>query len=279
MQKLIDTGNVRSGEKILKSNYRIKNGETLVVTLPEPVCTDVKAQAIPIVVVYEDSHVLVVEKPRGMVVHPAAGNPDRTLVNALLEHCKGRLSGIGGVIRPGIVHRIDKDTSGLLVVAKTDQAHGILSEAIKRHDIKRKYIALVDGIIKENNGIIDAPIGRHRTDRKKMAVDTVDGKNAVTHFRVLERFPYTNTTYVELTLETGRTHQIRVHMSFIGHPVAGDPFYSGKKNRFPVTGQVLHAFCIGFVHPLSGEYMEYNSKAPDYFENMLKWAKNKIDQD
>ena len=237
-------------------------------TEPPPEVLDVKPQNIPLDIVYEDQDLLVVNKPKGMVVHPAAGNPDGTLVNALLFHCGDSLSGINGVIRPGIVHRIDKDTSGLLIVAKNDRAHQSLAEQIAVHSFTRIYNAVVYGIVKEEEGTVSAPIGRHPTDRKRMAVLSSGGREAVTHYRVLERFP--GFTLVECRMETGRTHQIRVHMAHIGHPVAGDPVYGPKKCITELQGQCLHARVIGFIHPATGEYLEFDSGLPPYFERFLE---------
>jgi 23S rRNA pseudouridine1911/1915/1917 synthase len=268
IQKLIGDSMVLVNGKAVKSNYKLKSGDEIMVSIPDPVRLDVCPEKIDLDIVYEDEHILVVDKPKGMVVHPAAGNYSGTMVNALMEHCKDGLSDINGVIRPGIVHRIDKDTSGLLVVAKNNIAHERLSEKLKVHDIKRVYVALVDGIIREDSGKIDAPIGRHPVERKKMAVNLKNGRRAVTYFKVLERFK--NATYIEVTLETGRTHQIRVHMSYIGNPVIGDTVYGRKKQEYFNEGQVLHAKVLGFVHPVKGEYMEFESDLPDYFMGLLE---------
>lgn len=267
--KLIEEGNVTVSGKVASKSLKPKCGELVRVTLPPPKLSDAVPQDIPLDIVYEDADLLVVNKPRGMVVHPAPGNPDKTLVNALLFHCKGTLSGINGVIRPGIVHRIDKDTSGLLIVAKNDEAHVHLAAQIKEHSFTRIYNAIVTGNIKEDLGTVDLPIGRHPKDRKKMTVTEKNSKNAVTHFNVLER--YSGYTLLELKLETGRTHQIRVHMSHMGHSVLGDPLYApnGGKNRFGVCGQILHAKVIGFIHPKTGKYLEFSSELPDYFKNIL----------
>ena len=223
---------------------------------------------IPLDIVYEDNDLLVVNKPRGMVVHPATGNYTGTLVNALMYHCGDRLSSINGIIRPGIVHRIDKDTSGLLIVAKNDFAHNILAEQIKEHSFTRKYQAVVIGNVKDDTGTVNAPIGRHQTDRKKMAVTLKNARNAVTHYKVIAR--YNGYTHVELTLETGRTHQIRVHMAYIGHPVAGDPVYSGKKYLTKLNGQCLHAYYISFTHPRTNEILAFSAPLPEYFTDFLK---------
>ena len=271
IQKLIDDGNVKVNGASVKTNYKLKENDVLTVLLPEPQVLDVKSEDIPLDIVYEDEHLLVVNKPQGMVVHPAAGNYEGTLVNALMHHCKDSLSGINGVLRPGIVHRIDKDTSGLLLVAKTNKAHLDLAEQIKNKTVKREYVCVVGGILKTKNGVIDAPIGRHPTSRLKMTVTNSNSKHAVTHFKVLEYFD--NATYVSCQLETGRTHQIRVHMQYIGHSIIGDPVYT-PKNPYKLKGQALHARVIGFVHPISGEYMEFCKEPPESFENLLKTLRN-----
>jgi 23S rRNA pseudouridine1911/1915/1917 synthase len=268
VKKLIDEGRVLVNGKAVKSNYKLKENETIDVNVPDPELLDVKAESIDLNVVYEDDHLIVINKPKGMVVHPAAGNFSGTLVNALMDYCGDSLSDINGVIRPGIVHRIDKDTSGLLVVAKDNTAHEKLSAMLKDHDITRVYIAVVEGIIREDSGKIDAPVGRHPVDRKKMAVNTKVGRRAVTYFKVLERFH--DATYVELRLETGRTHQIRVHMSYIGFPILGDEVYGRKKQKFELHGQVLHARTLGFVHPVKNEYMEFDTGVPEYFSRLLE---------
>lgn len=268
VQKLIEEENVRLNGAPAAKNARLREGDRVEATEPPPEVLGVKPQNIPLDIVYEDQDLLVVNKPKGMVVHPAAGNPDGTLVNALLFHCGDSLSGINGVIRPGIVHRIDKDTSGLLIVAKNDRAHQSLAEQIAVHSFTRIYNAVVYGIVKEEEGTVSAPIGRHPTDRKRMAVLSSGGREAVTHYRVLERFP--GFTLVECRLETGRTHQIRVHMAHIGHPVAGDPVYGPKKCITELQGQCLHARVIGFIHPATGEYLEFDSGLPPYFERFLE---------
>lgn len=267
VQKLIEQGHVTINGQPVPKNRKLKAGEVVEIDLPEPEALDVAAQDIPLEIVYEDDDLLVVNKPKGMVVHPAAGNPDGTLVNALLWHCGDSLSGINGVLRPGIVHRIDKDTSGLLMVAKNDKAHQSLAAQIAEHSFTRIYEAVVYGNIREEEGTISAPIARHPIDRKKMAV-AAGGREAVTHFRVLERFP--GFTHVECRLETGRTHQIRVHMAHTGHPVAGDPVYGPKKCITELHGQCLHARKLGFIHPTSGEYLEFDSGLPEYFEKFLR---------
>lgn len=270
-QKLIDDGNVKVNFIIVNKNYKVKAGDRVVVTVPEPKTLEAKPENIPLDIRYEDSDLLVVNKPKGMVVHPAAGNFDGTLVNALLYHCKGSLSGIGGVVRPGIVHRIDKDTSGLLIVAKNDMAHVSLAEQIKAHSFTRQYQSVVYGKFKTSEGTVDAPIGRHHIDRKKMTVTTKNSKNAVTHYKVIEEFK--DFTHLSLKLETGRTHQIRVHMSYIGHPVAGDGVYGPKKVIEYLGGQCLHAGLIGFKHPRTREYIEIESEVPSYFTDFLRRIK------
>lgn len=257
-----------------KPNYKLKPGDIIKLAVPEPIELEIKAENIPLNIVYEDNDMLVVNKPQGMVVHPAAGNYTGTLVNALLYHCGDSLSGINGEKRPGIVHRIDKDTSGLLLVAKNDNAHQKLSSQIKEHSLTRAYKALVHGNIKQDSGRIDAPIGRHPSDRKKMTVTDRNSREAVTNFRVLER--YGRYTFVECILETGRTHQIRVHMSKNGHPIVGDKTYGVKKEEFNLAGQLLHAYKVGFIHPVSGEYMEFVSELPDYYMNVLDRLRNFI---
>lgn len=263
--KLIENGGVKVCGKDISKNYKLKKGDNITVEIPEPVELDVLPQNIPVEIVYEDDCLLVVNKPKGMVVHPAAGNPDGTLVNALLYHCKGRLSSINGVIRPGIVHRIDKNTSGLLIVAKTDQAHQFLAEQIKEHSFTREYQAILCGRLKDKSGIIDAPIGRSKYDRKKMCVTPENSKNAVTHYEVIDEFG--QYSLVKFRLETGRTHQIRVHSAYIGHPVLGDDVY-GKPYK-GVEGQCLHAKKIGFIHPETKEYLEFDSELPEYFSALL----------
>lgn len=265
VQGLIENGLVLADGKPVSKNCKLRGGETVEVEIPEPEPMDAVPEDIPLSIVYEDSDLLVVNKPKGMVVHPAHGNYTGTLVNALLHHCGDSLSGINGVIRPGIVHRIDKDTSGLLIVAKNDASHLHLAEQIKVHSFTREYEAVACGYFKEPEGTVDAPIGRHRTDRKKMCVTTENSRNAVTHYSVIRQ--YGGYAHVRLRLETGRTHQIRVHLSYIGHPVLGDAVY-GKPFR-GIEGQCLHARKIGFIHPSTGEYMEFTSELPDYFVSVL----------
>ena len=265
---LCEDGMVLSGGKAVGKNYKLRVGDIITVTVPEPKEYEARAENIPLEIVFEDEHLLVVNKPKGMVVHPAPGNYSGTLVNALLYHCRDSLSGINGVLRPGIVHRIDKDTSGLLIVAKSDKAHIGLAEQIKEHSFEREYEAVLYGRLKEDSGTVDAPIGRHKTDRKKMCVTYENSKNAVTHYRVIA---YNNGfTHAAMKLETGRTHQIRVHMAYIGHPVAGDPVYGPSKVRTELHGQCLHAKKIGFVHPITKKFLRFDSELPDYFTNFLK---------
>ena len=266
VQKLIDDGLVLCNGQTVAKNYKLRENDVLTVDIPEPAELDVKPQDIPLEIVYEDDDLLVVNKPKGMVVHPAAGNPDGTLVNALLYHCKGRLSSINGVIRPGIVHRIDKNTSGLLIVAKNDNSHNKLAEQIKAHTFTREYMAVVTGRFKEKTGTVDQPIGRSKYDRKKMCVTQLNSKNAVTHYEVVEEMG--NYSLVRFRLETGRTHQIRVHCAYIGHPVYGDDVYA--KEVKGLQGQCLHAKKIGFVHPTTNEYMEFDSELPEYFVKVLE---------
>jgi 23S rRNA pseudouridine1911/1915/1917 synthase len=272
IQGLIEEKHVKVNSKTIKSNYKVKADDLVEVIIPEPVELSVEGEDIPLEILHEDSDVLVLNKPQGMVVHPAAGNQSGTLVNALLNHCKD-LSGINGVIRPGIVHRIDKDTSGVLVIAKNDTAHNKLAEQLKDHSMTRLYVALVEGVIKQEEGIVDAPLARHPVDRKKMAV-IKDGRRAVTHYRVLEQF--NTSTLVECRLETGRTHQIRVHMAHIGHPLIGDPVYGYKKQRFNLQGQLLHAKLLGFIHPSTGEYMGFETPTPNYFNKVLEILRKEL---
>ena len=272
VQKVIDDGNVSVGDTVISKNYKARQGDVIKVIIPQARELEITAEDIPLDIRYEDSDLLVVNKPKGMVVHPAAGNYDGTLVNALMHHCKGSLSGINGVIRPGIVHRIDKDTSGLLIVAKNDFAHINLAEQIKVHSFTREYQSVVYGKMKTESGIVDAPIGRHPVDRKKMAVTPKNSKNAVTHYKVINE--YDGFTHLGLRLETGRTHQIRVHMAYIGHPVAGDPVYGPKKVIESLSGQCLHAGLIGFRHPRSNEYIEIKSELPEYFTQFLRRINN-----
>ena len=271
-QRLIEDGNILVNGKNAKVSYKIQENDKISVEIPEPKQIELKAQNIPIEIVYEDSDIIVVNKPKGMVVHPANGNPDGTLVNAIMAICKDSLSGIGGEIRPGIVHRIDKDTSGLLIVAKNDNAHVKMSEQIKNHEVKKTYIALVRGVFKENEATIDMPIGRSTSDRKKMAVNK-NGKNAITHIKVLKRFD--KYTLLKVNIETGRTHQIRVHLSHIGYPIVGDYTYSNGKNEFDVIGQCLHAQKLEFKHPITQKDMCLEAELPQYFKDILDKLKDR----
>lgn len=270
--KLCEDGLVSCGEKHLAKKYKITGKEEIVIEVPTPTELSIDAEDIPLDIVYEDSDVIVVNKPQGLCVHPAVGNENGTLVNGLMYHCGGELSAINGVIRPGIVHRIDKDTSGLLIVAKNNEAHLKLSQQLKDRKAMRKYVALINGNIKEDSGTVNKPIGRNPVDRKKMAV-VYGGREAVTHFNVLERFG--KYTLVECILETGRTHQIRVHMASIGHSIVGDALYGIKKEKFNLNGQLLHAKTIGFVHPKTGEMMEFTSEIPQHFETVLENLRQK----
>lgn len=271
IQKLIKEDAVSVNGKPVKGSYRVKEEDEVSFFLPKAVEPDITAQPIPLDILYEDRDVIVVNKPKGMVVHPAAGHYCDTLVNALLYHCGAELSGINGVMRPGIVHRIDRDTTGSLIVCKNDRAHNCIAEQLKEHSITRRYRAICHGVLKEEEGIIDKPIGRHPTDRKKMAVSE-KGKRAVTHYKVLQRFA--KYTYIECELETGRTHQIRVHMASIGHPLLGDEVYSNVKSPYKLEGQTLHAQVLGFRHPTTGEYIEVSAPLPDYFKHLLEILPN-----
>ena len=272
-QKLLEEGRVYREDKPLKKNQRLDIGDQITVVIPDPVPLEAVPQDIPLDVVFEDEDVIVVNKPVGLVVHPAPGHPDGTLVNALLHHCGGSLSGINGVIRPGIVHRIDRDTSGLLIAAKNDGAHLALADQLKDHSLYREYEAVAVGGFKEDTGTVDLPIARHQTDRKRMAVNHMTGKRAVTHWTVLERF--SGYTHLQCRLETGRTHQIRVHLAHLGHPVLGDPVYGGVRKGFPeLTGQCLHARRLSFLHPRTGERITVESPLPDYFTATLTRCAN-----
>ena len=266
IQKLIDSGDILVNNSIKKMSYKVQEGDVIHINVPEAREANIKPENITIDIIYQDNDIIVVNKPKGLVVHPADGNPDGTLVNAIMAICKDGLSGIGGELRPGIVHRLDKDTSGLLIVAKNDKAHRLMSEQIKNREVRKIYIALVKGIVSENEATIDMPIGRSTKDRKKMAVRK-DGKEAVTHFRVLKRYP--SYTLLEVKIDTGRTHQIRVHMAEIRHPVVGDMVYSSGKNEFGVEGQMLHAKSLDFKHPITGEQMHLEAPLPKYFEDVL----------
>ena len=267
LQKLLKEGNVTVNEKPVKANYKVQLSDTVRLELPEPENPDILPEDIPLDILYEDEDVLIINKPKGMVVHPSVGHYTHTVVNAVMFHCKDHLSGINGVMRPGIVHRIDMDTTGAIVICKNDMAHQSLADQLKEHSITRKYRALVHGNLKEDEGMVEGPIGRHPTDRKKMAINHKNGKDAVTHYKVLKR--YDGFTHLQLKLETGRTHQIRVHMAYIGHPVAGDPVYGVKKVITSLNGQCLHARVIGFVHPITEKYIEITSELPIYFTQFL----------
>lgn len=273
IQKLIKDKKVTVNDKIEKAKYLVKEDDKIVIQIPAPKLLEVIPQDIPINIVYEDKDVLIVNKPQDMVVHPAPGNYEGTLVNAILYHCKENLSSINGVIRPGIVHRIDKDTSGLLMIAKNNNAHNSLAEQLKEHSITREYQFICHGVVKEDKITVNKPIGRNPKDRLKMAV-VKDGKNAITHFEVIKR--YENFTHMKARLETGRTHQIRVHMASIGHPLVGDLVYGYKRQKFNIEGQALHAKTLGFIHPRTNEYIEFTSELPKYFKELLEKLKNNV---
>lgn len=266
VQRMIENGDILVNGKVVRTSYKIQESDKIEITLEEPKEAHLKPEDIPLDIVYEDNDILVVNKQKGLVVHPGNGNPNGTLVNAIMAHCKDSLSGIGGEIRPGIVHRIDKDTSGLLIIAKNDKAHINLSEQIKNHEVKKTYLALVRGRIKEQEATIDMPIARDEKNRIKMAVDK-NGKSAITHFKVLKK--YENYTFLEVNIETGRTHQIRVHLSKIGFPLVGDSVYSNGKNPFGVQGQMLHSYRLEFKHPVTGEILKLEAKLPKYFQDVL----------
>ena len=267
LQKLLKSELVEVDKRTVKNSYKLSAGERIEFEVPEAAEPEIKAEDIPLDIIYEDSDIILVNKPKGMVVHPAAGHYSQTLVNGLMYHCRNGLSGINGVLRPGIVHRIDMDTTGVLIVCKNDFAHNAIAEQLKVHSITRKYFAIVHGVIQEDEGTVDAPIGRHPVDRKKMSINRKNGKEAVTHYRVLERFR--QFTYVECQLETGRTHQIRGHMASIGHPLLGDSVYGPSKSPFKLQGQTLHAGVLGIVHPRTGKYMEFSAPLPEYFSELL----------
>ncbi|MBU5472754.1 RluA family pseudouridine synthase [Roseburia sp. MSJ-14] len=267
-QKIIKENLVLVNEKAQKANYRISAEDTVSVTIPKAQEIEIVPEDIPLDILYEDEDVLVVNKPKGMVVHPSAGHYTGTLVNAVMYHCKDSLSGINGAIRPGIVHRIDMDTTGALIVCKNDNAHVKIAQQIKEHSVTRRYRGIVNGVVKEDTGRIEGAIGRHSVERKKMAINEKNGKPAITHYKVLERF--NNHTYMEFELETGRTHQIRVHMASIGHPLLGDTLYGSGKNPYHLQGQTLHAMVIGFIHPSTGAYLEVEAPLPEYFQKLLK---------
>lgn len=269
LQKILKEGGVKVGGKTVKSNYKVTAGEEILLSLPELAEPEILSEEMSLDILYEDEDILLVNKPKGMVIHPAAGHISGTLVNGLMAHCRGSLSGINGVLRPGIVHRIDRDTTGVVIVCKNDNAHNCLAKQFKAHSITRKYYAIVSGVVKDEAGTIDAPIGRHPTDRKKMSIHGSNGKRAVTHYRVLRHFR--KYTYLECQLETGRTHQIRVHMASIGHPLLGDTVYGPSLCPIKgLQGQTLHAGILGIIHPKTGEYMEFSAPLPPYFEDLLK---------
>lgn len=268
LQKLIKEEQVTVDGRLQKANYKLKPEQTIQITIPPAEETAILPEDIPLDILYEDNDLLVVNKPKDMVVHPSAGHYTGTLVNAIMFHCKGSLSGINGEIRPGIVHRIDKDTTGSLIICKNDESHLKIAEQIKEHSVKRIYRGIVSGTLKESEGTVEGNIGRHPIDRKKMALVTKGGKPAITHYRVLEQFK--NAAYMEFRLETGRTHQIRVHMASIGHPLLGDTVYGNAKNPYKLNGQTLHAMTIGFIHPTTGEYLEVSAPIPEYFNALIK---------
>lgn len=267
LQKLLKSQDILVNGAAVKANYKVAFGDKVEITIPAATEPEIIAEPMDLDIIYEDQDVILVNKPKGMVVHPAAGHYTGTLVNGLMAHCKDQLSGINGVLRPGIVHRIDMDTTGVLIACKNDMAHNSIAAQLKEHTITRRYKAIVHGVIKEEQGTIDAPIGRHPTDRKKMSINEKNGRHAVTHYQVLERF--NQFTYIECRLETGRTHQIRVHMASIHHPLLGDTVYGPEKCLFKVQGQTLHAGVLGFIHPRTGEYMEFEVPLPKYFEDLL----------
>ncbi len=268
IQKMVKEGRVSVNGKPVKGSYRVKSDDCVTFCLPKAVEPDIQPEDIPLDILYEDEDVILVNKPKGMVVHPAPGHYSGTLVNALLYHCGGQLSGINGVMRPGIVHRIDKDTTGSLAACKNDAAHKSLARQLKEHTVTRQYHAICQGVLREEEGVIDRPLARHPMDRKKMAVATQGGKRAVTHYRVLQRFP--RHTYIQCELETGRTHQIRAHMASLGHPLLGDTVYGGGPGPFPLQGQTLHAKTLGFLHPSTGRYLEVDAPLPEYFLRLLE---------
>lgn len=273
LQKLIRDGNVLVNGNVVKPNYKLSGSDELQIEIPEPKEVNIAAEPVPLEIVYEDQDIIIINKQKNIVVHPCPGHYTGTLVNGLLYHCKDQLSGINGELRPGIVHRIDKDTTGLLVICKNDYAHHFIADQLKVHSITRKYHAIVYHNIIEDEGSVNAPIGRNPNDRKKMAVNYKNGKRAVTHYKVLERLNQ-QYTYIECSLETGRTHQIRVHMSHIHHPLVGDEVYGPKKDKFGLVGQCLHAKTLGFIHPTTKKYIEFTSPLPDYFEQMLVKLRN-----
>ena len=273
IQKMIENEKISVNGQKIRQSYKVQVNDKIEIDEEPPKEIELKPQEIPLEILYEDNDIIVINKPKGMVVHPANGNPDGTLVNAVMAVCKNTLSGIGGEIRHGIVHRLDKNTSGAIIVAKNDKAHIKLSEQLKNHEIEKTYIALVRGIVKENNATINMPIGRSKNDRKKMAVDA-KGKNAITHFKVIERFFENNCTLLEIKIETGRTHQIRVHLSYIGYPIIGDDVYSNGKNKWDISGQCLHAKSLKFKHPITGKELYIKAGLPEYFENVITELKH-----
>ena len=268
LQKLLKAEDILVNQKAVKSNYKVCPGDVIELVIPEAVEPEILPEKMDLDILYEDQDIILINKPKGMVVHPAAGHDTGTLVNGLMDHCRGNLSGINGVMRPGIVHRIDMDTTGVIIACKNDMAHNSIAAQLKEHSITRKYYAIVHGVLKEDEGTVDAPIGRHPADRKKMSINHKNGREAVTHYRVLERF--SKFTYIECRLETGRTHQIRVHMASIGHPLLGDEVYGPAKCPYRLQGQTLHAGILGIIHPRTGEYMEFQAPLPEYFEELLK---------
>ena len=272
LQKLMKEEKIQVNGASVKSNYRVSAGDCITVDIPEAEEPEILPEPMNLDIIYEDEDIILINKPKGMVVHPAAGHDTGTLVNGLMDHCRGSLSGINGVMRPGIVHRIDMDTTGVLIVCKNDMAHSSIAAQLKEHSITRRYYAIVHGVIKEDDGIVNAPIGRHPVDRKKMSINEKNGRAAVTHYHVLQRFR--QFTYVECRLETGRTHQIRVHMASIGHPLLGDKVYGPSKCPYKLQGQTLHAGVLGIIHPRSGEYMEFTAPLPDYFKELLHKLEN-----
>lgn len=272
IQKLLKSGLVLVDGKPVKASYQVDEGDVISLDIPEAVEPEIEPENMDLDILYEDQDVILVNKPKGMVVHPAAGHYSHTLVNGLMHHCKDQLSGINGVMRPGIVHRIDMDTTGVIIACKNDMAHNSIAAQLKEHSITRKYRAIVYGVIKEDEGTVDAPIGRHPVDRKKMSINEKNGRRAVTHYRVLKRF--SKYTYIECQLETGRTHQIRVHMASIHHPLVGDTVYGPEKSPFHLQGQTLHAGVLGFIHPRTGEYMEFTAPLPQYFTELLQKLEN-----
>ena len=268
LQKLVKSGEIKvNGKPLIKAGFVVEGGDQVSASIPTPQAVEIEAENIPLDILYEDADVLIVNKPKGMVVHPSAGHYSGTLVNAIMYHCADSLSGINGEIRPGIVHRIDMDTTGALIICKNDAAHVDIAEQIKEHTVTRRYRGIVCGVVKEDEGTIEGAIGRHPTQRKKMAINEKNGKPAITHYKVLQRFA--KYTYMEFRLETGRTHQIRVHMASIGHPLLGDEVYSNRKSPFKLQGQTLHAKTLGFIHPTTGEYLEIDAPLPEYFEHLL----------